>query len=52
MHETRRNAETRVSVIVNPCENGRTADPRLPVIGRHSLFMISHVKDTHVKITF
>lgn len=36
MHEVRRNAETRVGVIVNPCENGRIADPRLPVIASGS----------------
>lgn len=52
MHEIRRNAETRVSVIVNPCENGRIADPRLPMIVSGPplsyLFTISHLEEIHM----
>lgn len=56
MHEVRRNAETWVGVIVNPCENGRIAGPssagdcQRPAIV--FLWLILHFRDTYVKITF
>lgn len=56
MHEIRRNAETRLGIIVILCENGRIANPlsagdcQRPAIV--FLWLILHFRDTYVKITF
>jgi len=52
MYEVRRNAETRVGVIVNLCENGQIADPRLPAIAIAFLWPILRFEDTCIKIIF